>query len=134
MPSGTGEAKTVSKLINQLLRGTSQNDWATVYSAYSQLHQMGSPVIGDIKSIILNSDWPAPRYGFEVKWLSILLSLVYDLDLEEGNAVVAKFAKGRTHFALKTIANTIKTEQNWPYRKYQIKQLNIFEDATLSII
>ena len=129
----TGNKQNVSKLTNQLLRGASHDDLTGVYSAYKQLYQIGSPAVPYLEKIVLKADWPAPKYGFEVKWLAILLSLIYELDHAAGNDVAAKFLKGRSHFALKTVANAVNKEQNWPYRKYQIKQVNIYEDSTINL-
>lgn len=71
------------------------------------------------------------RYGFEAKYLSILLSLLYEVDSVAGERVATDLLKQNCHKLCASIIKAIQKEQNWFYRIYQIRTLRVYEDACL---
>lgn len=121
----------IQRLISKLLRGASSDRPETTYEAFRQLYKLGPSIVPLLEVKLRQADWSTLRYGFEVKFLSILLSLLYDVDFAAGERVATDLLKRNCHQSCVSIIKAIRKEQNWPYRTYNIRTLRVYEDTSL---
>ena len=125
------EDADIQRIISKLLRGASSDRPETTYEAFSQLYKLGPSIVPLLEAKLRQVDWSTLRYGFEAKFLSILLSLLYEVDSVAGERVAADLLKQNCHQICVSIIKAIQKEQNWLYRTCQIRTIRVYEDACL---
>lgn len=113
--------------ITKLSRGAMQSSHACTLEAYKNLFDVGKPIIPILKDMIFEVEWSNAKYKELSGYISVLFSLLHDIDEEEANSIGEELITNGCPDHIRAIIKTILSFSVRNYKRYKVGKLEIFQ-------
>ena len=104
-----------------------QRDNSVAYEGYKALYHIGTPVLPELKNLILDTDWTERKYKEISRYLTGIVSLIHDIDEGEAEDIAQDLI---SNGCPKHVAVQLKSICRFSLKKYinyKIRDIDVFQ-------
>jgi hypothetical protein len=123
--------QVIGTSLKTLIRGLTQGNRSEEYKGYKALYKIGAAAIPQIRDAILQSNWSKIRRPTEIRYVSGLVSLLRDIDEDEGKDVARRLIETGCDKTVKQLVTSICSFTLTHYVMHEIRGIKVYEHKEL---